>query len=126
EGDGLLTASEITELKFNADLIVLSACNTAAPDGTPGAEGMSGLGRAFFYAGGRSLLLTHWAVLSDAAVSMTTGMFEHMEQDKGANKAEAARRSKLDLINSKDKPYYAHPLFWAPFVIVGEAGTRID
>lgn len=126
EGDGLLTSSEITDLKFNADLIVLSACNTAASDGTPGAEGMSGLGRAFFYAGGRSLLLTHWSVLSDAAVSLTTGMFDHMNRDKAINKAEAMRRSKIDLINSKDKPYYAHPLFWAPFVIVGEAGTRID
>jgi len=126
KGDGLLTASEITELKLNADMVVLSACNTAAPDGSPGAEGMSGLGRAFFYAGGRSLLLTHWAVLSDAAVSMTTGMFSYMKNDSNMHKAEAARRSKLDIINSKDKPYYAHPLFWAPFAIVGEAGVGIS
>ena len=126
KGDGLLTASEITELKLNADMVVLSACNTAAPDGSPGAEGMSGLGRAFFYAGGRSLLLTHWAVLSDAAVSMTTGMFSYMKNDSSMHKAEAARRSKIDIINSKDKPYYAHPLFWAPFAIVGEAGVGIS
>ena len=126
KGDGLLTASEITELKLNADMVVLSACNTAAPDGSPGAEGMSGLGRAFFYAGGRSLLLTHWAVLSDAAVAMTTGMFKYMKNDSNINKAEAARRSKIDIINSKDKPYYAHPLFWAPFTIVGEAGVGIS
>lgn len=126
DGDGLLTASEIAEMKMNADLVVLSACNTAASDGTPGAEGMSGLGRAFFYAGGRSLLLTHWAVLSDAAVSATTGMFQHMKQDKLVSKAEALRRSKMDLIFNKEKPHYAHPLFWAPFIMVGEASNRID
>ena len=126
DGDGLLTASEIAEMKMNADLVVLSACNTAASDGTPGAEGMSGLGRAFFYAGGRSLLLTHWSVLSDAAVSITTGMFDHMDKDDALSKAGALQKSKLDLIFSKDKPYYAHPLFWAPFVMVGEAGNRIN
>ena len=126
EGDGLLTASEIAEMKMNADLVVLSACNTAASDGTPGAEGMSGLGRAFFYAGGRSLLLTHWSVLSDAAVSITTGMFDHMDKDVKVSKSDALQKSKLDLMFSKDKPYYAHPLFWAPFVMVGEAGNRIN
>jgi len=49
--DGLLTASEVAQLKLDADWVILSACNTAAPDGTPGAEGLSGLAKAFFYAG---------------------------------------------------------------------------
>ncbi|MBT3910341.1 MAG: CHAT domain-containing protein, partial [Rhodospirillaceae bacterium] len=64
--DGLLTASEIAQLKLNADMVILSACNKAAADGTPGAEGLSGLAKAFFYAGSRSLLVTHWPVFSDA------------------------------------------------------------
>ncbi len=59
--DGLLTASEVAQLKLNADWVVLSACNTAAGD-KPGAEALSGLARAFFYAGARALLVSHWAV----------------------------------------------------------------
>ena len=51
--DGLLTASEIATLKLDADWVILSACNTAAADGTPGAEGLSGMAKAFFYAAGR-------------------------------------------------------------------------
>ncbi len=119
--DGLLTASEISQLKLDAEWVVLSACNTAAPDGTPGAEGLSGLARAFFYAGARSLLVSHWAVSSDATVALTTRMFE--ESTKGVPKAEALRRSMLALMARTDKPYYAHPAIWAPFVVVGEGRT---
>jgi len=121
--DGLLTAGEISQLKLDADWVILSACNTAAPDGTPGAEGLSGLTKAFFYAGARSLLVSHWAVSSDAAVALTTRMFD--ESSKGAPKAEALRRSMLALMARTDKPYFAHPAFWAPFVLVGEgSGIR--
>ena len=62
--DGLLTASEVAQLKLNADWVILSACNTAAADGTPGANGLSGLAKAFFYAGSRALLVSHWPVVS--------------------------------------------------------------
>jgi CHAT domain-containing protein len=120
--NGLLTASEITQLEFNADMVVLSACNTAAPDGTPGAEGLSGLGRAFFYAGARTLLLTHWEVVSDAAVRMTTGLFQSIKSAPDISKAEAHRRSALAMMHQQDKPHYAHPMFWAPFSIIGEGG----
>ena len=72
--DGLLTASEVAQLKLNADWVILSACNTAAADGTPGARGLSGLAKAFFYAGSRALLVSHSPVESDAAVTLTTRM----------------------------------------------------
>jgi CHAT domain-containing protein/tetratricopeptide (TPR) repeat protein len=120
--DGLLTAGEISQLKLDADWVVLSACNTAAPDGTPGAEGLSGLARAFFYAGARSLLVSHWAVDTDAAVALTTRMFD--EAAKGATKAEALRRSMLALMVRTDKPHFAHPALWAPFVVVGEGNAQ--
>ena len=64
--DGLLTASEIATLELDADWVILSACNTAAADGTPGAEGLSGMAKAFFYAGARALLVSHWSVNSPA------------------------------------------------------------
>ena len=67
DDDGLLTASEVATLKLNADLVVLSACNTASADGTPGADALSGLAKAFFYAGSRALLVSHWPVASDAS-----------------------------------------------------------
>jgi CHAT domain-containing protein len=69
EDDGLLTASEVAMLKLNADFVVLSACNTAAGD-KPGAEALSGLARAFFYAGAKSLVVSHWEVDSDATVAL--------------------------------------------------------
>jgi CHAT domain-containing protein len=121
--DGLLSASEITELKLNADWVVLSACNTAAPNGELGAEGLSGLAKSFFFAGARTLLVSHWEVLSGAAVGLTTTMFEKLAK-KGSliSPAKAQQQAMLALMQSKDHPYYAHPMFWAPFVVVGEGG----
>jgi CHAT domain-containing protein/Tfp pilus assembly protein PilF len=120
--DGLLKASEIAQLKLNADLVILSACNTAASDGTPGAEGFSGLAKAFLYAGARSLMVSHWSVVSDSTVALMTRMAALLEQ-KGIGRAEALRRAELALMDDKDHPEFAHPLFWAPFVVVGEGGV---
>ena len=119
---GLLTASEIVQLKLDADWVILSACNTAAADGTPGAEGLSGLAKAFFYAGARALLVSHWSVVSDAAVGLTTGMFTELAESPAIGRAEALRRAMLKLMADDAKPHYAHPMFWAPFVVVGEGG----
>ena len=118
--DGLLTASEVAQLKLNADLVILSACNTASPDGTPGADALSGLTKAFFYAGSRALLVSHWPTFSDAAVSLTTGMVARMA--KGVGRSEALRQSMLAVMNDNSNPHFAHPIFWAPFVVVGEGG----
>ena len=125
QDDGLLTASEVAQLKLDADLVILSACNTAAADGTPGAEGLSGLAKAFFYAGARTLLVSHWAVASEAAVALTTGMLEELADQPRIGRAEALRRSMLSLMANEEKDHFAHPMFWAPFVVVGEgAGPR--
>jgi len=120
--DGLLTASEVAQLKLDADWVILSACNTAAADGTPGAEGLSGLAKAFFYAGSRALLVSHWPVLSEAAVKITTRMLAEAGKP-GVARSEAHRRAMLALIDDETRPYFAHPLFWAPFVVVGEGGA---
>ena len=123
EDDGLLTASEIATLDLDADWVILSACNTAAADGTPGAEGLSGLAKAFFYAGARALLVSHWSVNSEAAVALTTGMLKEMAGNPDIGRAEAHRRSMLAMMANEEKDYFAHPMFWAPFVVVGEGGT---
>jgi CHAT domain-containing protein len=115
--DGLLTASEIATLKLDADWVVLSACNTAA-GGSEGAEALSGLARAFFYAGARALLVSHWAVYSTAATELTTRTFATLAASPGLGRAEAFRRAMLDLIAEGKEPAY-----WAPFVVVGEGGA---
>jgi CHAT domain-containing protein len=118
--DGLLTASKIATLQFNADWVVLSACNTAAGDGTPDAGGLSGLARAFFYAGAHSLLVSHWPVWSKAAVALTTGTFAELAKDPKIGRAEALRRAEMAMLSPKNPPELAHPLAWAPFVLAGE------
>ncbi len=115
--DGLLTASEIATLRLDADWVVLSACNTAAGEAV-GAEALSGLARAFFFAGARALLVSHWAVYSEAAVKLTTETFTALQSDPAIGRGEALRRSMLKLI-ADGRP----PAFWAPFVIVGEGGV---
>ena len=123
--DGLLTASEVAQLKLNADWVILSACNTAAPDGTPGADGLSGLTRAFFYAGTRAVLVSHWPVESESAKRLTTRLFEVAVSDPQITRANALRRSILDLMETADRPHYAHPMFWAPFIVVGAGGAAM-
>jgi CHAT domain-containing protein len=119
DDDGLLTSSRIARLRLDADWAVLSACNTAAGD-TPGAEGLSGLARAFFYAGARSLLVSHWPVDSAAAVKLTTGAFAELKKDPAIGRAEALRRSMRALIADRSSELNANPSIWAPFVLVGE------
>ena len=125
DNDGLLTASKIATLKLDADWIVLSACNTAAGDGTPDAGGLSGLAKAFFYAGSRAVLVSHWPVASEAAVRLTTGAFAALAKDPSIGRAEALRRSEMALLDDKSLPaVFAHPMAWAPFVVVGEGWAR--
>jgi CHAT domain-containing protein len=121
---GLLTLEDILGLKLNADLVVLSACNTAAGDGQ-GADALSGLGRGFLYAGTRALLVTHWPVESESARLLVTGLFERQATDAKLSRAQALRQSMLALMqrtNSSEGFAYAHPLFWAPYVLIGEGG----
>ncbi|MBI2253742.1 MAG: CHAT domain-containing protein [Proteobacteria bacterium] len=124
--DGLLTAGEIAELKLDADWVILSACNTAAADGTPGAEGLSGLARGFFFAGSRALLVSQWEVLSVAAVQLTTGALQHLAREPQIGKAAALRLSILDLLAPEQEDYLAHPIFWAPFELVGEGAALLS
>ena len=109
---------DILSFRLGAEWVVLSACNTAAADGR-GEEALSGLARAFLYAGARSLLVTHWAVESDSARLLTTATFEHQAAHPQAPRAESLRQAMLRLMA---QPRYAHPAYWAPFALVGEGG----
>ncbi len=113
--DGLLSASEIARLSLAADWVVLSACNTAGGEG----EGLSGLARAFLYAGARGVLASHWPLQSDAAVALTTEHFAALDQGSGAR---ALRASILDMLERPRRQSWQHPAAWAPFVVIGGAG----
>lgn len=116
--DGLLTDAEIAQLRLDADWVILSACNTAA--GSGGIDTLSGLARAFFYAGARSMLVSHWPVDSHAAVALVTGAFAELRASPGLGRAEAMRRAMRTVIAAEGR---AHPSIWAPFVVVGEGGA---
>jgi CHAT domain-containing protein len=119
QDDGLLTASEIATLKLDADWVIMSACNTAAGGDDTG-EALSGLARAFFHAGARALLVSHWPVNSYAASVLTTATFAELQRDKGLGRAQAFRKAMLAMIDDEKRPWAAHPAIWAAFVVVGE------
>jgi CHAT domain-containing protein len=121
--DGFLTASEIATLKLDANWVILSACNTAGAQSET-AQALSGMARAFFCAGARTLLVSHWEVGSDAAVKLTTRAFAQLNTNPNISRAEAFRLSMQELIEHGSLAE-AHPTMWAPFVVVGEgAATR--
>ena len=124
QDDGLLTASEIAQLKLDADWVILSACNTAAADGTPGAEGLSGLAKAFIYAGARTLLVSHWSVSSEPTVALTTSMLSESTMP-GVGRAEAHRRAMLDYLADPANLSLTHPAYWAAFAVIGEGGVTV-
>ena len=130
DGDGLLTMEEILGLRLNADWVVLSACNTASGKGA-GSETVSGLGRAFFYAGARALLVSNWPVGTTSARELTTDLFRRQQADRRITRAKALQETMNALIDSpgfadhrtgKVVFSYAHPIFWAPFTLVGDGG----
>jgi CHAT domain-containing protein len=131
DGDGLLTMEEILSLKLDADWVVLSACNTGA-GAAAGAEAASGLGRAFFYAGTRALLVTNWSVHSQSARELITDLFRRQAADPKLTRGEALQQAMMALVDGpgyvgadgKTEFAYAHPLFWAPYSIIGDGGAR--
>jgi CHAT domain-containing protein len=125
-----LTMGEILGLRLDADWVVLSACNTAGGHGA-GTEALSGLGRAFFYAGARSLLVSNWPVETTSARALTTRLFA---QGADTNRAEALQAAMTWMIDEAEFAdgesgtrifSYAHPIFWAPFTLVGDDGAIV-
>ncbi len=125
--DGLLTSSEIAALNLNAEWVILSACNTAAGDGSEGAPGLSGLAQAFFFAGAQTLLASHWPVRDDVAARITVRTIEIQRDTPGLSRAEAFQRAMREIRadTSHDSPTdtWAHPNAWAPFTLIGD-GAR--
>ncbi len=121
EDDGLLSGSEIARLDLDADWVVLSACNTVGPDGVLGGASLNGLSAAFFHAGARTLLASHWDVASEPTVALMTSLFRSYARAPQLGKAEALRRARIRLMQDPER---AHPVFWGAFVLIGDGGAR--
>jgi CHAT domain-containing protein/Tfp pilus assembly protein PilF len=113
--DGFLQAAEIFNLKLNADLVVLSACQTGLGKLVRG-EGMVGLARAFMYAGTPSVLASLWSVSDMSTASLMGEFYKNLIKNK-LSKADALRKAQLTLMSDKK---YAHPFYWAPFILIGD------
>ena len=116
KNDGLLTMSEIMNLENNAELVILSACNTAGGN-IKQSEGFSGLARAFLFSGSKSVLVSNWYVETFAAMELTTGMMKEIKNNSKITTSKALSLSMKNFIKKNDKK--SHPFYWAPFVIVG-------
>lgn len=125
--DGFLTASEVATMKLDADWVILSACNTAASDGSEGAPGLSGLARAFFYAGARNLLVSHWPVRDDVAARLTVDTIKRQAADPKLSRAtafqQAMRAIRNDVTHDSAVDTWAHPNAWAPFSLIGDGAV---
>lgn len=124
--DGLLETWELMKLDLNADMVVLSACETARGSVRPG-EGMVGLSWGFFVAGSPTTLVSQWKVGSAATTELMLGFYRHLKTGAGdpraskphpATTATALREASLKLISNER---YAHPFYWAGFVLIGDS-----
>jgi CHAT domain-containing protein len=119
-GDGLLTSSEVLGIKMDADLVVLSACDTGGPEGATGGEALSGLARAFFYAGARSMMVTHWEIPSAFSAELVSDTFRRAAS--GNIPVSVALR---DAQKAMIEQPLSHPKAWAGFTVVGDGGQRL-
>jgi CHAT domain-containing protein len=123
--DSLLLTSEIATLDLDADWVVLSACNTAA--GLRGdSEPLSGLARAFLFAGARRLLVSNWQVASHSAARLVSDTVSAMAARKRIYPAEALQDAMLSLLRDKSKAENSYPWHWASFSIVGVSASNSD
>lgn len=123
DSDALLDAAEILQLRLDADLVVLAACDTADSEQDPtglqgGGEALGGLARAMIYAGARGLVVSHWAVDSDAAARLMIDMFNA----KSAGQAQGLLKAQQNLMRN---PATSHPYYWAPFTVVGDGARSV-
>lgn len=126
EEDGFLSSPEIAQMELNAEFVILSACDTAAGDTVDPAEGLSGLTRAFFYAGAKNVLVSHWPLLDEAAPRLTVRLLELMKNDPQISGAQALKKAMKEVRDDRSHDAngetWAHPAVWAAFSIIGDDG----
>jgi CHAT domain-containing protein len=122
-----LTASDVTGLDLDANVVILSACNSGGPGNTTSGESLSGLARSFFFAGARSMLVTHWSINDQTSAFLIADTLRRLVSGEDGGLAGALRAAQLGIIEraGKDLPAnLSHPFFWAPFALIGEGGAQ--
>ena len=119
--DGVLDASEISQFKLNANLVVLSACNTAGGGGKFGGDSLTGLVEAFFYAGAQNLLVSHWSVPSTATMQFMTQVFANLGSNFSNGSAASLQKAQQQMVQNS---LTAHPVFWGAFVLIGDGAVE--
>ncbi len=115
--DGILHTGEMYNLELNADLTVLSACETGLGEITKG-EGLIGLSRALLYAGSKNIIVSLWKVADNSTSQLMVDFYDNLLQDeKNRNYSQALREAKLKMIAGGK---YAHPFYWSPFILIGK------
>lgn len=115
--DGVLETTEIANLDLDADLVVLSACNTGASDIS--GQALGGLAKSFIFAGSRGVVVSHWVANSKGAASLTSRMYSELGQ--GGTPALSLARAERAMM---DDPARSHPYYWALFMVVGGAPIK--
>jgi CHAT domain-containing protein len=124
----LLTASKVSTMNLDADVVILSACNSGGPGGETGGESLSGLARSFFYAGARALMVTHWSVNDQAAAYLVASTMDRLRKGTDGGVAGALRGAELGMLSQAGGKFpadVAHPFYWAPFAVIGEGTSRV-
>jgi CHAT domain-containing protein len=111
--DGFLKMSDVLSLKMNADVVALTACQTGLGKELSG-EGVMSMGRAFQYAGAKSVIMSLWSVSESGSVLLVEKFFQHLKA--GKNKLDALKSAREDVKSAG----YHHPFYWASFILVGE------
>jgi CHAT domain-containing protein len=130
----LLTVSDVVGLDLDADTVILSACNSgggavssadAKGTGKVAGESLSGLARAFFYAGARSLMVTHWSVNDQTAAYLVAETMKRVHSGEGIS--DALHDAQIGMLNEAGASLpaeLAHPFHWAPFALIGDGGVN--
>ena len=122
-----MTASQIAQMDLNAELVILAACNTGGPAASGAGESLSGLARSFFFAGARSLLITHWEANDSSTPYLTALFLGGLQASPAAGPAAtlaSAQRRMLDEAVGKDA-MLGHPYYWAAVALIGGKGADV-
>jgi len=120
----LLNTADVTGLKLDANLVLLSACNTGG--GSDGGQALSGLARSFFYAGARALMVTQWSVNDQVSAYLVADTLNRVHEGSAGGAAGSLRAAQLGIIDGAGHSLpaqLANPFFWAAFAVIGDGGA---
>ena len=124
----LLTTSDVVGLDLDAEAVILSACNSGGPGGADGGDSLSGLARAFFFAGARALLVTHWSISDQSSAFLVADTLRRFAAGSDGGLAGSLRAAQLGMLGAAGRTLpaaLAHPFYWAPFALIGEGQVRL-